>query len=293
MTVTLAPPRRTAPQVVRLRPAPRLEPPFDDEPGPQAARHGSTGQGDAGDRGPGRSHGSTDKADQPGRTEQPAGERPPGRPGQPGGPGQQDGPERRSGGQLREGDGRPGGEGRLWSPGHGRSEGAGFVPARFAPPGAEHWQQDLDENAAADRGGAGDRVSAGPTDAEIASARFVRACSEVLGGFRPLRHLSVLIAAEYLAEASERLLRPRRQDTLGPGEPPGRTPAFPTRRPSPIRTATGPADAVQVRHHRISEPSDGVAEVSVVLARGSDVWAMAVRLERGPAGWLCTYLQVI
>jgi hypothetical protein len=135
------------------------------------------------------------------------------------------------------------------------------------------------------------RAGDGPSEAELAAARFVRYCCEVLGGFRPVRHLSVLIAAEYFTEASERLLRPRRQDTRGPigGYPSG----GPVRRPAAIRTATGPADTVQVRTQRVSEPIDGVAEVSAVFARGTEVWAMALRLERGPAGWLCTYLQVL
>jgi hypothetical protein len=200
--------------------------------------------------------------------------------------------------------------------------------SRPAPRAGVPEDQEAGEDQAAGRVRRGAAV---PTEAEIASARFLRACSEVLGGFRPLRHLAVLISADYFGEASERLLRPRRQQTLGPSGPtppvsgrfaagsgaagatpgigatgapmppavrpvPPQTPVsgpVPVRRPRQIRTATGPADAVQVRHQRTSEPADGVAEVGAVLARGGEIWAMAVRLERGPSGWLCTFLQVL
>jgi hypothetical protein len=274
MTVTLAPPRRTPPPVVRLRPAPRVEPPYDDERTATPGRHGDGRHGRRSDDG--RNGWQSDDDRRRWQPEESLDGSTPGdagrsddhsRPAAGNGrgdihsrPAADDGPDDGRGGELWS---DPAGAGRRPHPGRGG------------------------ERTAERTGRAGD----GPSEAELAAARFIRYCCEVLGGFRPVRHLSVLIAAEYFAEASERLLRPRRQDTRGPigGYPSG----GPVRRPAAIRTATGPADTVQVRAQRVSEPIDGVAEVSAVFARGAEVWAMALRLERGPAGWLCTYLQVL
>jgi hypothetical protein len=149
-----------------------------------------------------------------------------------------------------------------------------------------------------------------PTPAELAAVRLVNVCREILGGYRPVRHLSVLVAPECLDAVSTQLTRPRRRRTAGPGTAgrgavAGRStgqPARPGTRPGtgasgePVPGRRGPllrSDPVVVRHQRVTQPLDGVAEVSAVLGRGDEVWAMALRLEQRPGGWLCTYLQVL
>jgi Family of unknown function (DUF6459) len=146
---------------------------------------------------------------------------------------------------------------------------------------------------------------AGPRPADVAAARFVRACVEVLDGFRPVRHLRTLATPENFEKVSAELLRPRRRrlltrlrDSTVWSHQPVRG-GSPTGRPRPGTGATGApvpgagAGRVEVRLQRVMEVRDGAAEVVTVLARGEDVWAMAVRLERRPEGWLCTDLQVL
>jgi Family of unknown function (DUF6459) len=142
---------------------------------------------------------------------------------------------------------------------------------------------------------------AGPRPSEVAAARFVRACLEILDGFRPVRHLRMLATPESFEKISAELQRPRkrrlltrlREGTVWSHQPVrGGSPAG---RPRPGTGATGAPvpGRVEVRLQRVMDVRDGIAEVVTVLARGEDVWAMAVRLERHPDGWLCTDLQVL
>lgn len=111
------------------------------------------------------------------------------------------------------------------------------------------------------------RVRPAPTAARGAAMHFLSRCLEVLNGFRPVWHLRPLTAparftgiADQLTAALERV-------------PPG------TR--------------VRLLGLRVCEPRPDVAEAAAVLGDDDRSWAMAVRLERRPAGWLCTLVQVV
>jgi hypothetical protein len=110
-----------------------------------------------------------------------------------------------------------------------------------------------------------------PSEARLAAHRYLSLCVEVLGGFRPPAHLRSMTATD----AYERVIA-----QLQP------------RRPGPA-TARSAGERVQLRHVRVFEPVDGAAEVAAVLSRGDRVWAMALRLERSPFGWLCRQLWVL
>jgi hypothetical protein len=134
--------------------------------------------------------------------------------------------------------------------------------------------------------------SPGPSSATAAAHRFLAACVEVLGGYRPPAHLRGLCAPEEFAAITLQLTG-RHGAQLA-----GRSPLTP--RPAtgaPPRSARGgqvaPGSRVTVRRVLVSEPLPGVAEVAVVLTRRDRSWAMALRFERRSQGWCCTHLRVI
>jgi hypothetical protein len=103
----------------------------------------------------------------------------------------------------------------------------------------------------------------GPTsEARRAARRFVATSLEVLDGYRPSGHLRPLTSPLEFSQVAGELTRASRR-----GSPPPRT---------------------RLRELRVCEPRAGVAEIAAVLGRGSSVWAMAIRLERRHARWLCT-----
>ncbi|MBO0867896.1 MAG: hypothetical protein J2P15_04970 [Micromonosporaceae bacterium] len=114
-------------------------------------------------------------------------------------------------------------------------------------------------------------AAARPSEARLAAHRYLSLCVEVLGGFRPPAHLRAMTAAEAYSQVIAQLQL--RQ--------PGQAAARPA------------AERVVLRHMRVFEPVDGAAEVAAVLSRGDRVWAMALRLERSPFGWLCRQLWVL
>jgi hypothetical protein len=134
-------------------------------------------------------------------------------------------------------------------------------------------------------------------DARRATRRFLSACLEVIGGYRPLSHLRPLCRPDRYALVAERLggRKGTGQRNLGGVRPQavgGRMPSG-----SPPRAgrgnSAGPGDRVGVLRVQVGEPRQGVAEVAVVLIRRERVWAMAFRLEESDGRWLCTHLEVL
>lgn len=112
-------------------------------------------------------------------------------------------------------------------------------------------------------------------DGPAAARRYVNVCVEVLNGFRPAAHLRPLTAADGFSAVVDQLVR----RTV-------RARASPTARRLARRM-------VRVRRFRLCEPIEGVTEAAVVLDDGRMCWAMAVRMERQPRGWLCALVQVV
>ncbi len=104
-----------------------------------------------------------------------------------------------------------------------------------------------------------------------AARRFVRSCVEVINGYRPVAHLRPLTPPQRFVAVTDQLLR--------------RT----------TRLRMSPAGRFQVRILRIRtcDPTPGAVEAAAVLGHGERCWAMAVRMERGPAGWQCVLVQVV
>ena len=121
------------------------------------------------------------------------------------------------------------------------------------------------------------RRALGPGPA--ATVRFLNACLEVVGGYRPVAHLRQLIAPAAFVLVAEQIdvARVRVLDTSAPG---------------PARRSASPA-RVQVRRLRLCEPTSGVVEAAVVLGHQEQRWAFALRLENQPTGWRCTAAQTI
>jgi len=120
-------------------------------------------------------------------------------------------------------------------------------------------------------------------DARLAVRRFVNACVEVLNGYRPAAHLRRLAlpaeAARVVAQAiagAHRVAELRRRDL---------------RRPAPrARRRAAPVAVLRVR---ACEPRHGAVEASVVLVTGERTWALALRLELHHDSWVATTLRLI
>jgi hypothetical protein len=158
--------------------------------------------------------------------------------------------------------------------------------------------------------GAGHESVERPSPCRAAMTRFLAVVFEVAGGFRPVAQLRGLcrpdrfddicgqITGRHPTNAS-RLLR------SGGFVPPGaivrgrRTPAVLGRTPTsaPPRAgrvdSRGPAAKITVKRMHICDVSDQAAEVSVVLARSSLIWAVAARMELVNGRWLCAHLEIL
>jgi hypothetical protein len=99
---------------------------------------------------------------------------------------------------------------------------------------------------------------------------FLSLCLEVLNGFRPVTHLRPLTAPTEFSAVTEQVGRALDRIPRGSGRP-----------------------RVRLRELRVCEPLPGIAELAAVLGHGDRAWAMALRLERRPTGWLCTFAQVV
>ena len=184
------------------------------------------------------------------------------------------------------GTGRAPGPGRAACP--ARGPGRARCPARLDPtlaPAAAH-----DTAAAAGRaagwpavvGGSGGRrrppddEAGGATqvvaDAHTAATRFVTACVEVLNGYRPVGHLRALTTPYDYTSVTSQL----------------------TRRAVRLRMPGGRGtERVRMRRVLTCELRTGVAEATAVLDNGKTSWAIALRIERRRGPWLCTLLEVI
>jgi hypothetical protein len=135
-----------------------------------------------------------------------------------------------------------------------------------------------------------------PSPAQGATMHFLSLCLEVLNGYRPATHLRPLTAPTEFAAVAEQMARARTRATSPTG--PARH-ARPDRAHRPIRTVAtrpvrnGPPARIRLRRLRVCEPRPGVAEAAAVLGMESHAFALALRLERRPSGWLCTLAQVV
>lgn len=133
-----------------------------------------------------------------------------------------------------------------------------------------------------------------------ATMHFLSLCLEVLNGFRPTAHLRPLTApaefggvVEQIARAMRRASSPHRR-----GAPTLRSDRLAGARPLPARPVGrpprhGPPVRIRLRELRVCEPRPGVVEAAAVLGNDDRAFALALRLERRPAGWLCTLAQVV
>jgi hypothetical protein len=110
-----------------------------------------------------------------------------------------------------------------------------------------------------------------------AARRYVDLVAEVLGGFRPVRHLRPLTERGRFEQVAIQLARIGGPSVTRPG--------------SGLVRVTG--DRVRLRHLRVCVVHEEAAEAAAVLAHGQSVRAMTVRLERHSGVWLCTHLQVL
>jgi Family of unknown function (DUF6459) len=120
----------------------------------------------------------------------------------------------------------------------------------------------------------------GSATAHVAAVRFVAACVEVLNGFRPVGHLRALTTPfEFAAVTTQLTRRAVRVRMPGSGHP-----------AASGRTADGRVD---VRRLRVFEQRAGFAEAVAVLRRGDASWAIALRFEQRREQWLCSLLEVV
>jgi hypothetical protein len=99
------------------------------------------------------------------------------------------------------------------------------------------------------------------------AGRFVQAVVEVLAGDRPASQLVRWTTTEVYDDVACRVTPGGRRGS-----------AVPTR--------------AMVRSVRVTEPADGVAEVSALVRRGLRVTAVALRLEGMDGRWQCTALEL-
>ncbi|WP_250035543.1 Rv3235 family protein [Paractinoplanes maris] len=140
---------------------------------------------------------------------------------------------------------------------------------------------DLDPGATAPgSGGAGHSPAGVSADARLAVRRFVRACVEVLNGYRPAIHLRRLArpleASEVVAQGTAAFHRVSELRAAQPAD------HRPRRRPP-----------VAVLHVRLCEPRPGAVEAAVALLTVDRTWALALRLEMHQEVWRATTLRLI
>jgi hypothetical protein len=138
-------------------------------------------------------------------------------------------------------------------------------------------------------------VTGAPAEARTAVRRFIAMLVEVLNGYRPPTHLrrlcrpveaTTIVAQARAAQHRMTLHRAEHHHLAG------------TRRAS-HRVATAAArhgrrpDPVAVRGLRLCAPRIDAIEAAAVLVTGSRTWAVAIRVENGPAGWAITVARVL
>jgi hypothetical protein len=249
---------RTRPPIrpaVRLRAAPPLDPPFDDEPASSVWL-----------RDPGTQLTLSLPTRPAGRRRRPV---PVGRRG---GPGGADGPPGPCGT-----DGPLGVGAADWPPGMGGADGpfrAGGAAGSEGTAGAggpgggdaEHGPAALPPGALA---------TASP-EARQAARRFLGTCLEILNGYRPVAQIRPLASPAHATEIIEQLTAAVAR-------------AAAPRHPA-ARTARG---FVRLRRMRVCEPRPGVAEAAAALGVDDRTWALPFRLERRRGGWVGTEVRLL
>lgn len=137
--------------------------------------------------------------------------------------------------------------------------------------------------------------------ARVAARRFLAACVEVIGGFRPVAQLRPFCFPPSYHDIADRLVTHPATGLAWCSRPADRSAAravMPGRATGGShRTArmslTSASDRVRLRRVQVCEAVVGVAEVAAVLARRERVWAMALRMEQCRGSWLCTHLEVL
>lgn len=259
---------------VRVRRAPRLEPPFDDEDDPTWSPAVPAGHVAAG-------AGAIGVLAQPGRgprTQRPVTPRPPRGPAEIAGAvliGAAEGSPAHPGtgtahagtthaGTAQSGTGQPG----TAQPGT-----APHCAGRGGAVGGAQHAVGVTQATAGPEPGFGRRH---PSPGAMAAQRFVGVCVEILNGHRAVSHLRAVTAPGDLKQVTDQLVGRTNRTYLGRQ---GRTVATPSR--------------VRLLGMRTCEPRDGVIEAAVVLGYGIHTWAMAVRMERPADVWLCKLVQVV
>jgi hypothetical protein len=126
-----------------------------------------------------------------------------------------------------------------------------------------------------------------PGELPVAIKRFIDMYVEVLNERRPLLHLQPYATNRAFQTIRTGLLR-RRKGWWPVG--PKAHPRGHTAQPTPLRSRPMP---ITVQRLRSCEPRPGAVEIAVVLRRGDETRAMAVRLEREGDAWTCTDLEFI
>jgi hypothetical protein len=172
------------------------------------------------------------------------------------------------------------GAGAAVPPGSGRAAVSGAAEVSGA--GAEGVGPEAEPGARARQSPSRVRAGGDPVTAPArrAAHRYVAACLEVLGGFRPISHLRPLTCPIEFEAVAAQLVR-----SAGGGRSATARPGSGMVRPV--------ADRIRLRHLRICEPRTGVIEAAAVLGQGERVWAMTLRLELRVGTWICTHLQVV
>lgn len=124
-------------------------------------------------------------------------------------------------------------------------------------------------------------------DLPLAIKRFIDLYVEVLNERRPLHHL--------LAYATEPAFQTIKLGLVRRGAswwPMGRARRVPYQRQGRVTPLNRPVP-IRVQRLRSAEPRPGVAEIAAVLQRGEETRAVALRLEREGARWVCTALEFV
>ncbi len=147
--------------------------------------------------------------------------------------------------------------------------------------------------------GAGARATAGmmpsaangPSQAAWhATLLFLGRCQEILNGYRPAAHLRPLSAPAQAQSIVDHVTTVARRTAMWQRAAPAAGRTGPGGRPGMVGRVVpgGRSGVVSRRRVHVCEPRVGVAEATAVLSQGSRSWAVAFRLERRGAVWLCT-----
>ena len=128
------------------------------------------------------------------------------------------------------------------------------------------------------------RLAGASDDAAWAVRRFVRVFLEVLNGYRPAAHLRGLsLPKEAPSVVTQAVAATCRVAELRRARPGWR---------ASDRRGRGAKPVATIGTH-LCEPRPGAVEASVLLVTGERTWAMALRLERHDQTWCATTLRLV